>query len=218
MSRERSASENDVAPRGVGRSTESTDEWTASHFVGILKTSGLVSADAVVQSRESPDGLLVTPKGAIGIEYTEAVPEAWAKADAFRNQNAQDSHLDRSHFQAGGLGETRTPSELVRDPDTPDRSPGWSGDSLERQLSSLVSVAIERKTAKLNKNFERFDEDWLVVYASSPGPMPDLERTRELVGLPPSRSCKQEFDRVFLLLDDCLLCLRSGTRYPASAV
>lgn len=215
MSHDRDAVRPVVPLRGLGRSTEHTDEWTRVRFQAILRSAKLIPDTSEILAREAPDGVLELNGRSIGIEYTEAVPTTYARADAYRNRHHPDARLDRELFQPGGVGERADPSDLLRDPVAPDRSPGWSGDSVERELANLVLHAISTKTDKLNSHFDRFDEDWLVVYASTPGPLPDLDRVLDLVGLSPTAESDREFDRIYLLRDREALCLRSRATYMA---
>jgi len=207
-----------VPLRGLGRTIKMREDWIAAHTLRALQSASVVPRGATLTPRESPDRLLSYPGRNIGIEITEVVPEAYARADAIRNRSSPDLIVDRSHYQPGGRGERSEPQAMLRSPDSKDRSPGWPGHAVEQELAGMVLGALSSKTEKLNEHFERFDEDWLVIYASEPGPSPCLARTRSLVALPESRSSDREFHRVFLLLDRTLLCLRSGATYPVSAV
>ncbi len=208
-----------VPLRGCGREKAHKESWVAERALSALIAANVLDPSTRIELRDesnkSPDRLFCAPDKTIGVEITEAVSQAYADADEYRNKNSPDSLIDLSEFQDGGRGESADPAEMLRHPDSKDRSPGWHGHSVERQLRSLAEARLADKRRKLG-HYDRYDEDWLVIYASAPGPCLDRQGTVRLIGLPETRSSDDEFHRVFLLVGDMLVCLRTGKEYPVA--
>jgi hypothetical protein len=110
------------------------------------------------------------------------------------------SFHEPAHFRHGAPPRTNEQMrELLRQ--TRLTSSGWSGDEPEREFALFVRDAIDRKLSLLRKaHFEKFDQNWLLVYDNAPLPALDLESAlAHLHSLLGDRLSQQPcFDTVFI--------------------
>lgn len=98
-------------------------------------------------------------------------------------------------------GEPKTRAqELIKEIDANRASAGWKGDSVEKDWAKAMFYFIERKVATLLKDgFNRFDEDWLLIYDNW-SPAPDRHKsTRFLLKLVNKNGVLQKFHRIFII-------------------
>lgn len=117
-----------------------------------------------LQKMERPDFSLDLGARKVGIEITEAIPQDLAKASALKDKYSSTGIMDYSFFRWDSPPKSE---EEMRDIIFAGQltGPGWEGDSPEIELSKAVREIAHSKTKKLTSNgFDRFDEDWLVIY------------------------------------------------------
>jgi hypothetical protein len=116
----------------------------------------------------------------IGVEFTEATHEDYVATMMLPEARQEGSVVDRSLFEVGvrrrGLAWRRkvaSQKQLT--------GPGWEGDAPEREWAEGVIAAVEAKTDKLLRHYERYDEDWLLVYDNLHLPGVKLGRAGDLL-------------------------------------
>lgn len=118
---------------------------------------------------ERPDFRIHMAGTKIGIEITKAANRdfEWAKAIAMKKPGAvlepclfgPDEQIER------GQGRQPPVSKMTQ----PLYGPGWQGYAVEEEWSTYITRSIREKTAKLSEeSFGKLDEDWLLVYDSTP--------------------------------------------------
>lgn len=203
-----------VAPRGPNRTTPQTESWITKNIIPTLAKAGLFSYPLDLKRKDKPDLVIQMPTGDIGIEITEAVPQIYAHADAIRNQHYPNAFIDRSIFT---WGTQFTPQQihdhLKQSPQIlSNDSPGWTGDTVETELARAIEAAFEKKLTKLNgPTFRLFPQNWLAIYASVPGPLPNHRKIAKLVSFSNSKNYRHAFDRIFVLCGKKVIASKGDT-------
>lgn len=166
-----------VPPRGMGRRTEHTEPWVMKRLVASLAAGGWLKFPLAVELDDRPDIVLESDGSKIGIELMELIPAAYAQAVAIANREFPKATIvDRSVF---GWGTEWTPQgirEHLRTEGHRLSGSGWAGDAVEREWAEAVRNAVAKKTERLNASgFRLFAKNWLGTYASSPGPVFDVD-------------------------------------------
>ena len=167
---------NDVPPRGIGRRTEHTEPWVLRRLIASLVSAEILQFPLSVELADRPDIVVDSAGHRIGIELMELIPPAYAQAVAIANRDFPSAIVDRSMF---GWGATWTRADIrkhLRCEGYRLSGDGWAGNAVEQEWAEAVRGAIEKKTERLNSpGFGVFSENWLGTYASSPGPVFDVE-------------------------------------------
>jgi len=198
----------EVPPRGMGRRTEHTEPWVTKRLVASLATGGFLRFPLLLELDDRPDIALRSDGSEIGIELMELVPPAYARAVAVANREFPDAIVDRSVF---GWESEWTPSEIREHLRTEGHrlsGGGWAGDAVEREWAEAVRNAIEKKTERLNSaGFRVFSENWLCTYASSPGPVFDVDVGARLLSPSDLRltTLTRNFDSAVNLVSDSVV-------------
>ena len=157
--------------------------------------------------RERPDWLLELGKERIGCEITEAVSSEKLRAESLPEARAEGAVLDVSLFKHGqdqrsldDLREIAAREKLT--------GSGWAGDSVEKEYAAIVYDVAQKKTTTLNKEgFEKFDENWLLIYCNYNLPILDQIKAASF--------CRQtlesywgsnSFDKIFVEKGDSIAC------------
>ena len=164
-----------VPPRDQGRTSDHCEQWQILHLMQALRCAGELRPPVRLSKRESPDFLLQTDAGAIGIETTEAVNPDYVRAQMHPASQAHGSVIDPSLYKWGVTGRSsrRIRHEVQR---TRLTGLGWAGDSVETEFAQSVIDIVQRKHAKLRTKYARFDLDQLLVYHSQPSPCIDMDK------------------------------------------
>ncbi len=175
-----------VLPRGQGRTKEQTENWTLRDLLATLASTPRLAYPIQPQRGDRPDLVLDTAAGKIGIEVTEVMPEAYARAEIIRDREFPGTPLDPSHFRPGKAPNTADEIRaLLRASGGRLRGPGWSGHSVEQEWAEAVVAAIEDKERKLNEpTFGRQQRNWIAIYDNLPTAALDQDLgIQKLVGL-----------------------------------
>lgn len=199
-----------VQPRGMGRTKIQTEAWIAHRLVSTLAHHGIFEFPLSFEDRDRPD-LLISSNGAqLGAELTELVPPAYAHARAIANQYHPSAVIDRSIFTWGASFTSQQIHDHLKQA-TRLSGPGWAGDSVERELAAAMNDALTIKADRLNQpGYAHYAENWLVAYASSPGPALDIEHCSTFLNAPASTATPVMFDHVVLLAGRRLVILDAG--------
>lgn len=194
-----------VQPRGQGRTKIQTEAWIAHRLVPTLARHGVLGFPLSFEDRDRPD-LLISSNGIeIGAELTELVPPALAHANAIKNLHYPTAVLDRSIFTWGAAFSPQQIHEHLKQA-TKLSGPGWAGDAVERELAAAMNGALTTKAERLNQpGYSHYSENWLVAYASSPGPALDIAQCASLLQPPTSTATPVMFDRLVLIAGRKLL-------------
>ena len=118
---------------------------------------------------DRPDFVIKMAEDRIGIEHTEVIPENVAHAAFLREKG----HGPETYFTPHAvLGEPKkTGAKLITEIEADEMGDGWCGESFERDWAAAMFHFIQGKSAKaLADGFDRYREDWLLLYDSWPGP------------------------------------------------
>lgn len=161
-----SAFPNIVLPRGRGRTKDQTENWVLRNLLATLASLTLFDYPIQPHRGDRPDLTLSTASGDIGIEVTEIMPEAYARAEVIRDGEFPGTPLDPSLFRPGNAPQTTAEiRDLLRASGGRLRGPGWCGDDVEKEWAEATEAAIEDKETKLNNpTFGRKSRNWLAVY------------------------------------------------------
>ena len=162
-----------VPLRTEGRTTDHAETWSICRFLATF--SEVFEYPLTLSHQDRPDFLLAEPGRKIGIEVTELVPRNYAAIDAYREKRNVEGPfgLQRHNPEDPPL---RGPA-LAAQAESVDSGDVWVGDSVERDWAAAARVAICGKITKADKDgFERFDEDWLLIYDNWPVPGLDQEK------------------------------------------
>jgi hypothetical protein len=135
----------------------------------------------------------------IGVEHTEAVPQNKAHSTVLR----EAGYGPKVHFLSKHRpGEAKqTAAELISKIEANDSGGGWIGDSVEREWMDAMCHFISLKLEKLTSSgFERFDQDWLLIYDNWSLPALDREAAVPLLcERAGEEGALREFNSIFIL-------------------
>lgn len=203
-----------VPPRGMGRRTEHTEPWVLKRLVASLAAGGWVEFPLTIELDDRPDIVLESDGLKIGIELMELIPAAYAQAVAIANREfPKETIVDRSVF---GWRTEWTPEgirEHLRTEGHRLSGDGWAGDAVEREWAEAVRNAVAKKTERLNASgFRLFTKNWLGTYASSPGPVFDVDVGASLLSSSDLRqpTYTMNFDGAVNLVSDSIVVVTEG--------
>ncbi len=188
-----------VPRRSEGRTKEHTERYAIAYLLSTLVGKGRLSYPLCLIRRERPDFLLILGTMQIGIEHTEAVPQNDAHRTVLREKGNRPDQFFISHHHPG---ETRkSAKDLVEEIEANQPGNGWAGDSVETEWADAMFHFIEQKVATLRKDgFERFEQDWLLIYDNWPLPAVDRRKAacclREFVN---RSGVLNEFARIYII-------------------
>lgn len=157
-----------VPRRSEGRTKEHTERYCMARLLAAIETDRL-EFPLQLNHHDRPDFLISMPGIRIGVEHTEVIPENVAHASFLRDKG----HGPEVYFtpHATISEPKKTGAELISEIEADEMGVGWCGDSFERNWAVAMLHFIQRKEAKaLADGFERFDQNWLLLYDSWPGP------------------------------------------------
>ncbi len=199
---ERLASLETVVPaRSKGRTKDHTERYAVAHLVSTLAKAGEIAYPMVLERRERPDFRLTMGGANFGIEHTEAISQNDAYKDSIRQEGHGPNGYWLSHSAPGER--TKKRSELLEEIQADVPGPGWAGDSVEREWAAGMVYFVKTKLTELQKpGFERFDNDWLLIYDNFCLPSVERERASEyLRSLIAESDALSQYERVFVASD-----------------
>lgn len=190
-----------------------TEIWAIRCFLEVVAQSGLLDYPLCVEHRERPDIVLSSRIGKTGIEITEAVPEAEARADALlehRESSTKTVLEDMPGMRfvpANRYGEKRTRKEIediARNRDPTQLRPSM-GDSWERNWVEAMVCITKHKAGKFaTPGFVSYDRNWLLIYDNwSPAPTGGCQMVAKLLAQQ-LFNCewRNPFEKIFILKGD----------------
>jgi len=188
-----------VPRRTKGRTTEHTERYSIAHLLSALVGKDRIYYPLNLTKRERPDFLLTLDGMKVGIEHTEAVPSNVAHKDALRGQGNVSKPLFIQHHQPGE--EKKSTKELKKEIEANDPGDGWVGDKPERALADAIIYFIDKKIVTMQKDgFEKFEQNWLLIYDNCRLPMVDRNEAMRLVQKRIiEEKARQEFDRIYVI-------------------
>lgn len=195
-----------IPKRVSGRENRQREHWIADRLIFTLASHGQIAFPIERRLRDKPDCSFDTGGRTIGLEISELVPTALRDAEVLQETVYPHAKVHPSDFSwEEEWTEENLHAFLERGGSVHPR--GWAGDEEERALAGVANERLEKKTKQLNgEGFERYDENWLGLYASYPPPHLHCEAlARALsdprtVGVQPVR-----FGRLLLLAGDHLV-------------
>lgn len=192
-----------VPKRSDGRKSEHTERYTIVNLLRSMRCNE-VDFPLSLSHRDKPDFLLTMSASEVGIEHTEAVPQNEAQAMRLHEEgHGKDTYLI-SH---------RSPSEkrinrrqLIKNIEENTETDGWAGDAPEKEWAAAMVCSAEKKIQAIRKpGFDRFSENWLLIYDNWPLPSVDLIRSSKLLQQSLARGeAFQEFNVVFVINEHSL--------------
>jgi hypothetical protein len=161
----------DVPLRSKDRKTGYTENYSIADF--ILQAKNEIFTDFPVELFYSgkPDFRIISAKHSIGIEVTEAIPEQLARAIYLSELHFPQGIIEPEFF--GWDAPERTEDEILEILKKSNEmliGNGFSGDSIEENWVNGIYDCVIKKTEKLNnKGFEKFTNNWLLIYDNQTG-------------------------------------------------
>lgn len=189
-----SAVPNTVLPRGQGRTKDQTENWVLRNLLATLAPMGLFDYPIQPHRGDRPDLILTTATGTIGIEVTEIMTEAYARAEVIRDREFPCVPVDPSLFRPGNAPQTSAEiRDMLRASGGRLRGKGWAGDDVEKEWAEAAAATVEHKERNLNSpTFRRQSRNWLAVYDNHPAATAGLDLdagVAKLVSLLDARHC-----------------------------
>lgn len=190
--------------RSKGRTKEHVERYAAVRLLVTLSPSRLdfpLRLTHRTPPHDRPDFLLEMGARSIGIEHTEAVPQNEAHASFLREQGNGPETFFIPHTLPGEPRKSK--QQLLEEIELDDPSDGWAGDSPEREWADAMAQSISAKVTGLSApGFERFQEDWLLIYDNWPLPHVDPERAADfLFATLQQGAALNSFDWIFVVND-----------------
>ncbi len=172
-----SAVPNIVLPRGQGRTKEQTENWALRNLLATLASMGVFEYPIQPHRGDRPDLILTTATGSIGIEVTEIMTEAYARAEVIRDREFPCVPVDPSLFRPGTAPQTSAQIRgMLRASGGRLRGKGWAGDEVEKEWAEAAAATVEHKERNLNSpTFGRQSRNWLAVYDNHPAATAGLD-------------------------------------------
>jgi hypothetical protein len=192
-----------VPKRGEGRTKNHVEQYAIAHLLSTLAAENVLSYPLNLAKRERPDFLLTINAKKIGIELIEAVHPYQAHKTALRGKGYGPDMYFISHHQPEDT-EPEKPKMLhkkrIREIETNQPYNGWIGDSVEKEWADAMLFFIEKKTEKLLNGFDRFEEDWLLIYDNWGLPALNIYEATSIMLARISKSvAMSEFKRIYII-------------------
>jgi hypothetical protein len=190
----------DVPDRSEGRSNHHTERYCIAHLLATLPETRL-SFPLTLTHSDRPDFVLSMPKGDVGIEHTEAVPENVARAQFLRGKGFGPVVYFTPHATPGEP--RKTAAELRQEIESDEAGDGWAGDSAEREWAAAMAHYVKEKMTKATVDgFAHHAANWLLVYDNWPLPNIKFAKAASLLHqLLIELSTLTVFDTIFVLND-----------------
>jgi len=188
-----------VPQRTKGRTKDHIERYTMTHLLSALMGEGIAKYPLRLIHRDRPDFLLYMGEQRIGIEHVEAISENEAHRKVLRERGYGLEVYFISHKKPGEP--RKKAKKLIEEIEKNITGDGWEGDSVETEWAAAMLYFLKQKIATVRKEgFERFDEDWLLIYDNWNLPAPDRDKaTQALHDLIIRSGGLQEFKYVFIM-------------------
>lgn len=194
-----------VPLRSEGRTTENVERYAIVHLLSTLAKESAITYPVTLVHRDKPDFLFSMSQKRIGIEHTEAVPQNEAQKAFLREKgHGPDVHFVSRHKP--GESEKKA-KQLIKEIDADEAGDGWVGDSVEREWADAINHFVLEKKLKIAKDgFDRYDENWLLVYDNWPLPVVNREKaSRILHPVLLDSGAFEDFNLIFVMSDKYLI-------------
>jgi len=159
----------DVPGRVDGRDHDHTEIYS---IVGMLKVvfGKKLNHPTMVIHRDRPDFLLAAVDGSIGVEVTEAVSENTVRMDVLRESEPDLSGVLNDENLVYFARKASVDEDKIYPCDLRDMirancaGDGWVGDGAEGWATAIAHFAQIKSETALKSGFERFDQNWLLIY------------------------------------------------------
>lgn len=190
-----------VPMRSNGRTKEHMERYAMAHLVSTLMEAGLITYPVELIHRDRPDFMLLMGNRRIGIEHTEAISQNEAHKVVLRQRGHGTKMHHVSHILPGEPKKQHR--KLIEEIVTNDPGDGWVGNSPETEWADAMLYFVKEKRIAVNKNgFERFDEDWLLIYDNWNLPAPDVrEGASFFLKAVQQISAFKDFKRIFVMTE-----------------
>lgn len=193
----------DVPLRSERRTKQHTERYACVHLLATLPAATWTFPLRVIHG-DRPDFVVQQASHWIGIEHVEAVSENEAHASFLREKGLGP---DVYFIQPAVPGERRKRAARLRvEIETDEAGEPWVGDGAEQQWADVMAYFIRGKvqTSQI-PGFERFPENWLLIYDNWPLPVIKPDRAAEkLLAHAALAEGLNVFGRI-LILDDATL-------------
>lgn len=197
------AIDTDVPLRSERRTKQHTERYACVHLLATFPLSTWTFPLRVVHG-DRPDFVVQQASRWIGIEHVEAVSENEAHASFLREKRLGP---DAYFIQPATPGERkRRAARLRAEIEANEVGEPWEGGSAEQQWAEAMAYFIRDKvqTSQI-PGFQRFPENWLLIYDNWPLPVIKPERAaQKLVTHAALAKGLEGFGRI-LILDDATL-------------
>jgi len=187
-----------VPPRALGRTKEHTQRSAIARFLATFANTELMRYPLELTTGERPDFVLARAGDQAGIEATEAIHVDHARIDALRNMKGDTEPRLYQRIRAGEPPKSLAEIEAIARGEVD--SPGWDGDSVERDWADAMQLVIRRKGERFEQSgFRKFSENWLLIYDN--WELPFLDRDEAALKLSAHLKLNSEatlFNRVFI--------------------
>lgn len=188
-----------VPARTQGRATEHTERYPICRLLSTISNSQLLPYPFSLLKRERPDFLIksIEENESIGIEVTEATSSDYSSYIALVEHEKPGHFIDVSYFRYGSQLSLPQKRDLLRK----DELTGvpYGANEAEQEWFSYVKDAIGRKCKKLaKKGFEKFDENWLLIYDNTPVPPLKRKHLSPFLETLWPKDISPCFDRIFI--------------------
>ena len=193
-----------VPKRTEGRTKEHTETYAIAYLFSTLACIDLLNYPICLTHRDRPDFLLSCGGRKIGIEHTEVVAQNEAHKAVLRKKGNGPDVYFFGHPQPGES--KKKAKELIDEIMVNDGGEGWNGDSVEREWATAMFYSVTQKESAIRKEgFDRFDEDWLLMYDNWWLPGLEIEEAAWMFfNLYKNKQSAKEFDRIFVISGDCV--------------
>lgn len=190
-----------VPDRTSWRTKEHMERYTIAHLVSALMKAGLVTYPVSLIHRDRPDFMLSMGNRRIGIEHTEAISQNEAHKAVLRQRGNGPKMCYISRTLPGEPKKQN--KKLIKEIEANDPGDGWVGNSPETEWADAMLHFVKNKLNTVKKDgFERFDEDWLLIYDNWNLPAPEVrEGTHLFFKAVQQTSAFKEFKRIFVMTE-----------------
>jgi hypothetical protein len=172
-----------VPPRGKQRTNDHVERWVVFRALATLSADEQIEYPVSLVKRERPDFLLSTGRREIGCEVTEAINSDYLRTQSLPEAQNANSVIDVSLFKwntqkrkLDKLREIASRNQLT--------GTGWHSNSVEKEYAEMILDVVNNKSRKLAKTgFQKYQENWLLIYINHSLPILDVEESAALCSL-----------------------------------
>jgi len=188
-----------VPARTEGRTTDHVERSDIANLLSAMMQAELITYPVTLTHRDRPDFLLSMGNRSIGIEHTEAIHQNEAYKDSLREEINGTRTWLISRVLPGEPKKKR--KELIKEIEENNPGDGWDEDSPEIEWADAMLYSVRKKLTAISKaGFDRFDENWLLVYDNWSLPAPDIRKAAPLfLHVVKQSEALKEFDRIFVM-------------------